>query len=161
MKRNLTSQALRAAILIGATMGTGWAGDSVSVPWNEVCRVAGVRELAITTQTGETVQGYCRSINVTEIAVAGQNGRIVKIARSTLERIRVRRASTPGHAMASLGKRVGAGLGFSFRSLLTPEAPLGIIILPGTLAYGAAATPFCLLGDFAYWIGGSQEIKVT
>lgn len=160
MKRNVTSRAVRVTVLIAAGMSTGWAADSPAVPWASICRVAGTRELTITTQEGKTVQGYCTSINVTAISVADPNGRVVKIARSALGRIRVRRAPARGHALASLGRGMRAGLGFGLSSLSTPAAPLGLITLPGTLVWGAAAAPFCLIGDLQYWIGGSKEIKV-
>jgi hypothetical protein len=44
--------------------------------------------------------------------------------------------------------------------LLTPAAPVAIVLVPGTFAWGALAAPFCLIGDLSNKIGGSEEIKV-
>jgi len=93
---------LTVSMLIGT--GATQAAGPLDVQWNKVCSVAGNRELSITTQNGETVQGYCTRINVNEIAVTTEDKRVVNIARSALAHIRVRRANTKGHQLASLGR---------------------------------------------------------
>jgi hypothetical protein len=159
MASNLVIRVVTKTVLMAMGLGTGRA-EPVSVPWNKVCALAGARELSITTQGGETVQGVCMSINVDEIAVSTQDHRVVKIARSTLARIRVRRTSAKGHELASLGKGTHEGLRTGFAWLLSPAAPLGIVVVPGTLAWGAIAAPFCLVGDLHYKVSGTDEIKV-
>jgi hypothetical protein len=149
---------LTVSMLIG--MGATQAAGPVGVQWNKVCSVAGNRELSITTQNGETIQGYCTRINVNEIAVTTEDKRVVNIARSALAHIRVRRANTKGHQLASLGRGMGAGLKTGLQWLLTPAAPAAIVLLPGTLAWGAVAAPFCLIGDLSNKVGGSEEINV-
>ena len=160
MASKLVSRVVAAIVLMAAGLGTGRA-EPVSVPWNKVCSVAGERELSLTTQGGETVQGVCMKINVDEIAVVTtKDHRVVKIARSALVRIRLHRASANGHAMAALGRGMLTGLRSGFGWLFSPAAPLGIVVVPGTLAWGAVAAPFCLIGDLHYRIRGSEEIKV-
>ena len=159
MASNLVSGAVTLTVLMAAGLGTVRA-EPISVPWHRVCSVAGERELSITTQGGETVQGVCMKINVDEIAVTTKDHRVVKIARSALARIRVQRASTNGHAMAALGRGMLTGLRSGFGWLFSPAAPLGILVVPGTLAWGAVAAPFCLVGDLHYKIRGSEEIRV-
>ena len=141
-------------------MGAAQAAGPVEVQWNQVCVVAGHRELSITTQNGETVQGYCTRINVDEIAVTTEDQRLVKIARSALAHVRVRRANARGHQLASLVRGMRTGLKTGLQWMLTPAAPAAIVLLPGTLAWGAAAAPFCLIGDLTNKIGGSEEINV-
>ena len=159
MASKLVSRAVTVAVLIAAGLETGRA-EPISVPWNKVCSVAGERELSITTQRGETVQGVCLKINVDEIAVTTKDHCVVKIARSALARIRVQRASTNGHALAALGRGMLTGLRSGFGWLFSPAAPLGIVAVPGTLAWGAVAAAFCLVGDLHYKIRGSEEFKV-
>lgn len=144
------------AIGIGATHAAGPA----TVQWNEVCRVAGNRQLSITTQKGETIQGYCTAITVNEISLTTKDQRVVKIARSALARIRaIRVVNTKGHALASLGKGMHEGLRSGFGWLLSPAAPVGLVVVPGTLAWGAIAAPFCLIGDLVHVTRGGVEIE--
>lgn len=155
----MASRAITLMILMAAGLGTGRA-EPVSIPWSKVCSVAGARELSITTQQGETMQGVCVSINVDEIAITTQDHRVVKIARSALARIQVHRTSTKGHELAALKKGMRHGLRTGFGWLFSPAAPLGLVVVPGTLAWGAIAAPFCLIGDLHYKVSGTDEIKV-
>ena len=160
MKSLWMSRTVMLTALMALGMSMARAEDSISVQWNQVCRVADKRELSITTQSGETVQGYCTRVNVDEIAVITRDQRAVNIARSALAHIRVRRARTRGHQLASLGKGMKTGLKSGFGWLFTPAAPAAIVLLPATLAWGATAAPFCLIGDLSNTLGGSQEIHI-
>jgi len=160
MAKKWISRTVTVVVMTTIGMGVTRAGNAVSVQWNQVCRVAHDRELSITTQNGETVQGYCNRINVDEIAVITKDQRAVNIARSALAHVRVRRANTKGHQLVSLGKGMRAGLKTGLEWLLTPAAPAAIVLSPGTLAWGAASAPFCIIGDLSNKIGGTEEIKV-
>ncbi len=134
------------------------AADPIVVPWNEVCRAAVGHDLILTTASGERLEGYCYSIDVNQIAVGTRNRGVVKVARTALARIEVQRVQ--GHQLRSLGKGVHKGLKDGFDALLSPLAPAGIVMIPGTLAWGAVATPFCILGDLRAKInGGTREIR--
>jgi hypothetical protein len=100
------------------------------------------------------------AVNVDEIAVTTQNHEVVRIARSALARIRVRRTSMKGHELAALGRGMDKGLRSGFGWLFSPAAALGIVAVPSTLAWGAIAAPFCLMGDLYYKVSGTEEIKV-
>jgi hypothetical protein len=52
------------------------------------------------------------------------------------------------------------GLRQGFEWLFSPYAPLGMVVVPGTVAWGAVAAPFCLLGDLNDKLAGRREIKV-
>jgi hypothetical protein len=160
MTSKFVGRAVTVTVWMTMGMSAARAAGPVTVDWHNVCRTARDRELSLTTQAGETVHGYCMSINVDEIAITTQDHRVVKIARSTLARIRVRRAGAKGHQLASLGRGMREGLQTGFKWLLTPAAPVAIVLVPGTLAWGAFAAPFCALGDLSNKIGGSEEIKV-
>jgi len=160
MTSKLVGRAVTVTVLIAMGMSAAEAAGPVTVDWNNVCRTAGGRELSLTTQAGEIVHGYCRSINVDEIALTTADQRVVKIARSALAHVRMRRAFTKGHQLASLGRGMREGLLTGFKCLLTPAAPVAIVLVPGTLAWGVAAAPFCLLGDVSNKLAGSGEIKV-
>ena len=160
MTSKWVGRAVTVTVLMAIGIGATRAAGPVEVQWSQVCHVAGNRELSITTQSGETVEGYCTRINVDEIAIITNDHRAVNVARSALAHIRVRRANTKGHQLASLRKAVRGGLKAGFEWLLTPAAPVAVVLLPGTLAYGAVAAPFCLIGDLSNKIGGSEEINV-
>ena len=135
------------------------AADQIEVNWKQICRVANGREPIVTTANGDTTEGYCFSISIDEIAVTTMDHKVVKIARSTLSRIDMHR--TRGHQFSSLVKGMHQGFNWGFDSMLSPLAPLGIVAVPGTLAWGAVAAPFCLLGDLRYKASGKQEIKLN
>jgi hypothetical protein len=135
------------------------AAGQIEVSWTEVCNVAGARQLKITTANGETVEGYCLSINMDQIAVTTKDQRVVKITRAALSRIQMR-GERKSHQLSSLGRGMREGLRQGFEWLLSPCAPLGLVVVPGTLAWGAVAAPFCMLGDLKEKVEGGQVIKV-
>jgi hypothetical protein len=131
--------------------------DTTPLPWNGVCQASRDHRLTITTTTGETVEGYCTAINVDEITLT-KNQQVVKIARNTISRLRMHR--TKGHQLAALWTHVGHGLREGTGLLFSPYAPVGMVELPGSLAWGAAATPFCLIADVADRLSGENEIQI-
>src|SRR5579872_7340804 len=86
------------------------AADEIRVHWNEVCAAADGKRLTISTVDGDTVSGYCMSINVDEIAVNTADHGMVKIARKALSRIDVQRSKNDGHQLWRLGRGVRTGL---------------------------------------------------
>lgn len=113
--------------------------------------------IAIVSKSPEFRQGYCVSIDADQIAVTTKDRRVVKIARKTLSRLELRRSK--GHQLSSLRSGMRKGLRTGFDSLLSPLAPYGIVAIPATLAWGAVAAPFCLLGDLKAKVTGTQELK--
>jgi hypothetical protein len=111
----------------------------------------------MTTSNGEKVDGYCVSITIDEIAVTTRDHRVVKIARQALSKLEMQRSR--GHQLRALHKGMHKALAMGFDNLLSPMAPAGIIGIPGTLAWGAVAAPFCLLGDLRAKVSGKQVIN--
>jgi hypothetical protein len=135
------------------------AADQVEARWTEVCKVADGHPLTITTVNGDTVDGYCVAIEVDQIAVTTRDQKVVRIARAALSRIQMSR-SRKSHQLSSLGHGMRVGFRQGFDWLLSPYAPLGLVVVPGTVAWGAVAAPFCLVGDLKDKVAGRQEIKV-
>jgi len=131
--------------------------DTTLLPWNGVCQASHDHRLTITTTTGETVEGYCTAINVDEITLT-KNQQVVKIARNTISRLQMHR--TKGHQLAALWRQVRHGLRDGTDLLFSPFAPAGLVVLPGSLAWGAAASPFCLLADVGNLLAGENEIQI-
>jgi hypothetical protein len=158
--KNPTFANVRLLMLSAAIAGALplYAAEPIQVHWNEVCRVAADRQLEITTVNGETVEGYCTSINVDQMSVTTGDQRVVKIARTALSKLQMHRSK--GHQMNALGRNIRTGLGFGFKELLSPNAALGLVAVPVTVAWGAVAVPFCLLADLKDKVTGKQEIKV-
>jgi len=136
------------------------AADPVEVPWNQLCKAATGNRLMITTADGATVEGFCMSITVDEVAIRTENQKVVKIARSALSKIQMQRRLEQQHPLKALRKDLRRSFREGFDLLLTPEAPAGIVLIPGTLAWGAVAAPFCALGELKNKLEGEREIKV-
>ncbi len=135
------------------------AADPIKVPWNDLCKVAQGRQLTITQANGEIAFGYCTSVNADEISLTGKDRKVLRLARSTLRRIQMDQP-TNGHQLSSLGRGVQHGLQQGSKWLLSPLAPLGIVTVPATLAWGAVAAPFCIISDLIHEDPGAQEVEV-
>jgi len=131
------------------------ADGSMELPFAQVCRFAGSRTLTVTTAAGETVEGTCFTVNVDGLQIQTQKG-MVTVARLQLSRVRM--YETPPHRhLATLGKDIRTGLRESVRMIPTEWGLVGVVGVPATLAWGALASPFCLLGDA---IGYRQAVEI-
>ena len=145
----MTSKLLGCAIatLVWQAAAAGAEGP-FTVHWDEICRVAENRQLSITTREGRIIEGRCVSVAADQIDLAAKEHRVITIARPNLARIRlVRDRYAKRHALASLGKGMREGFRTGVQWLLSPAAPLGLVVIPGTAAWGVVAAPFCLLGE--------------
>ncbi len=131
----------------------------VQAHWSNLCHVAAGRQLNLTTSDGKTVSGTCGSTDADGISLTA-NQRVVKIARATLIRIQMYQPGN-GHHLADLGNGMSKSFKNGFGWLFSPAAPLGLVVIPATAAWGAVAAPFCLLGDLGDDGPVTQNIKVT
>jgi hypothetical protein len=131
----------------------------VQAHWNDLCRVAAGRQLNVTTSDGKTISGACTSTNADELSLTS-NQRVIKIARSTLTRIQMYDPGT-GHHLADLGDKMSKSFKTGFGWLFSPAAPLGLVAIPATVAWGAVAAPFCLLGDIGSNGPTTHDIKLS
>ena len=131
----------------------------VQARWDNLCRVAGVHQLNVTTLDGKTVSGSCTSTDADGLSLTA-NQRVVKIARATLTRIQMYQPGN-GHHLADLGDGMSKSFKRGFGWLFSPAAPLGLVAIPATVAWGAVAAPFCLLGDMGDNGPTTQDIKVS
>jgi hypothetical protein len=135
------------------------AAPPAEVHWTDVCHYADHRPLVVTTSTGEVVEGYCVSTTVDGISVMGKDHRVVKIARTAFSRMQMQLTKNP-HRLKALGSGMHSAMKEGFDMMFSPLAPVGLVVIPGTLAWGIAAAPFCILGDLRNKIAGNQEIRV-
>lgn len=148
---------LATTFFLSLTSIPAFADSPTEVPWKDFCRVAGDRQLDIVTSSGENISGYCAVITVDEVSIRTPKG-IVKLGRAALTHISMERSK--GRQISSLGHSIRSSLKQGTDWLLSPAAPLGIVTIPGTLAWGAVAAPFCLLGDLKHHLMGSEEIAL-
>jgi hypothetical protein len=134
------------------------ADQPIEVPWNDVCHVTSGKEINLHTATGDDVKGYCLTVNVDEMSVRTTDGRIVKIARTALQKLRM--SNVRSGQLKSLGRGVHEAFWGSVGMLFSPAAPIGLVGVPASLAWGAVAAPFCALNDLHAAIHGKREIKV-
>jgi hypothetical protein len=116
-----------------------------SVDWPNLCASTAKELLVVTTESGDTIQGYCVFVQHDELTVRTVDGKMVKIARGTLQKVLA--LSVPEHRLKALGKGMKQGLHDGVTMTFSPLAPLGLAVIPGTLAWGAVAAPFCIVGD--------------
>lgn len=135
------------------------AADDLHARWTDLCRVAGVHQLNVTTSDGKTVSGSCSATDTEGLSLTA-NHQVVKIARSTLLRIQMYQPANDHH-LADLGEGMSKSFRRGFGWLFSPAAPLGLIAIPATVAWGAVAAPFCLLGDLGDNGPVTQVIKIT
>jgi hypothetical protein len=137
------------------------AQDSVELPLEGVCQYANgstsPRTIQIKTSSGQTVEGVCFTTTVDEIQVKTPQG-IVNIARAQLSRVTLVDIQAH-HQLRHLFKHVGKGLDQSAKLIPTEAGLGGLIGIPAILAYGAVATPFCLLGDIIGYTK-TTEVKI-
>jgi hypothetical protein len=135
------------------------AADPIETHWADVCNVATGQQLVLTTADGATVEGYCIRINAEEMGIRTLDSKTVTIARAAPSRLQLRRKK--GGQLASLGHGLRTGLRDETGWLLSPMAPLGLVAVPATLAWGAMSAPFCALGDLVAKLTPPQrEIKL-
>jgi hypothetical protein len=109
---------------------------------------------------GATVDGYCMSITVDEVAIRTKNRQVIKVARTALTKIQMHRGLEEQHPLKALGKGLQRSFRDGFDMLLSPAAPAGIVLIPGTAAWGVIAAPFCALGELKNKLDRPQEVKV-
>ena len=127
--------------------------------WTDLCRVAGGHQLNVTTSDGKIISGTCTSTTADELSLTA-NQRVVKIARSTLSRIQMYQSGN-GHHLADLGSGMSKSFQRGFAWLFSPAAPLGLVAIPATIAWGAVSAPFCILGDMGTDGPVTQDVKLT
>jgi hypothetical protein len=135
------------------------AANDIHARWDDLCRVAAGRQLHVSTTDGNTVSGLCSATTTAELSLTA-NQRVVKIARSALTRIQMYEPGN-GHHLADLGNGMYKSFSKGFAWLFSPAAPLGLIALPATVAWGAVAAPFCLLGDLGDNGPVTRDIHLT
>ena len=136
------------------------AAAPVEAQWTDVCRVAAGQPLTLTTADGSKIEGYCFAVSVDQISIRTQDRGVVKVTRSALSRISMHlHASNRGHELRALGHGMRVGLRHGFGWLFSPDALMGIVTIPATLAWGAVSAPFCAIGDVAAKLGPAPETE--
>ncbi|HEY3738274.1 MAG TPA: hypothetical protein VGL53_00445 [Bryobacteraceae bacterium] len=164
MKHLHVSSKLGAAAVLGLAALTlpcfaGTGESPIKTHWENVCAISDGKQLIVTTETGEVVEGYCISVDVNKIAIRTLDHRFVQVSRSALMKLEMQRPKA--HQLASLGRGVKKGLHRGVQDLFSPMAIGGMVLIPATLAWGAVSTPFCILGDLFATEERRREIKVT
>jgi hypothetical protein len=125
------------------------------VEWSNLCANTARELLVVTTESGDTVRGYCVSVQYDEVAMRTVDGKVVRIARGTLKTVLALAVSE--NRLKALGKGMKTSLRYEVKTTFSPLAPAGLMAIPGTLAWGAVAAPFCILGDL---FGGKPSQRV-
>jgi len=151
---------IRAAFLLSATsLLFGADPQPLQTSWERVCAVSNGQQLVLTKDNGEAIEGYCVSIDVNTIAVRTAEQQVVIVSRKALSKLQMRRPRA--NQLASLGRGMHRQLKEGAKLVFSPLAPAGLVMVPVTLAWGAVATPFCILGDLFGPKGQTREIRLS
>jgi hypothetical protein len=155
MRRCLLLFATAVLIAFSAPAQSPAPTPETPVEWPNLCARTARELLVVTTGSGDTIRGYCVFVQHDELTIRTVDGKIVKIARGTLTKVLA--LSVPEHRLKALGKGMKEGFHNGVKMTFSPLAPVGLAVIPGTLAWGAVATPFCILGDL---FGGKARQRV-
>jgi hypothetical protein len=149
-------------VAVWMAMGVGRLGASgkITSRWSELCTVSLGSELSLVSTSGKTVKGQCASTGESDISL-NNHGRLLKMERSDVSKIRMLRLVNH-HLLPALGNQVGELLFGGLLTLASPYAPLGLVIVPAALVYGAAAAPVCAAHDLAQKIfHGRKSVEIV
>jgi hypothetical protein len=131
------------------------AADTVDVPWQQICYKALNHEMVITTASGDSLEGYCSSVDAAGVSLTIK-GKVVRVMRGSVSRLMI---YTPRHRLRALGHEMMQSLRTGFAALLTPSGPVALASIPATLAWGAVSAPFCILGDLVGRTDDGVELR--
>jgi len=119
------------------------AAPSEQIRWKELAARLQGKLVTITTKDGKSLSGKLFSVRPEGIYFT--DGTSPKASRESVvsvhwEAPQVSETRKLGHMLARAYRHSGRLLG-------TPMGPFGVVELPAITAWGAAAAPFCILGD--------------
>jgi hypothetical protein len=91
------------------------------VEWRNLCANTTRELLVVTTESGDTVQGYCVSVQYDEVAIRTVDGKVVRIARGTLKTVLA--LAVAENRMKVLGRGMKQGLRYGVKTTFSPLAP--------------------------------------
>jgi hypothetical protein len=145
------------ALLIAGTM-LSHAAEPLRTSWNNLCHAANHHQIRVTTQADETVDGNCYSVRPNDVTIGFGRNQTRQILRQDVKSIQLFRVSR--HQVRSMADNALETLYFGVSSLASPAAPAAFVVVPGTIAWAAAATPFCIVGDLISLAVGPREVII-
>lgn len=133
----------RAAIFAVVVSFTIEAAPSEQIHWKDLAARLKGKLVTITTKDGRSLHGQLITVRPEGIYIS--DGNQEKISRDTVVSLHWE------DPFKSQTRKLGSMLAHAYRHsgklLGTPMGPFALAELPVITAWGAAATPFCLLGD--------------
>lgn len=128
-----------------------------SVPWNQLCEEFDGKTLVLRERDGSIVKGKCIFVHRKFVSVKTSAPRPLEIKRKDIAHLE---AVWPRGLTAKLGHQVAYGLESGAGLIFSIWAPVGIVMVPATLVWGAVAAPVCLIRDIADRKEHQQEIRI-
>jgi hypothetical protein len=133
----------RVAMLAVAVALATQAAPTEQMHWKDLTAYLRGKLVTITTKDGKSVSG--RFPVVRPDGIYFNDVPQAKVSRDAV--LSLHWEAPHESETHKLGKMMSAGYRHAGRILGTPMGPFGLVELPAITAWGAAATPFCLLGD--------------
>jgi hypothetical protein len=137
------SRFYRVAMLAMAAAIFTRAAPTEQMHWRELATYLRGKVVTITTKDGKSFGG--RNVTVWPDFVAINDGVQIKVPRDTVVSFHWE-APYEGQTR-KLGRLLSTSYRHAGKLLGTPAGPVAVVELPAITAWGAAAVPFCLLGD--------------
>jgi hypothetical protein len=129
-----------AAIMVAFTTQ---AAPTDQIHWKDLAAHLKDKLVTITTKDGTKVSGRLAVVRPDGISL--NDGYPRNVPRDSV--VSLHWEAPYQSQTRKLGKMLATGYRHSGRLLGTPMGPFGLVELPAITAWGAAAAPFCLLGD--------------
>jgi hypothetical protein len=133
----------RAAIFAVAVSFTLQATPSEQIHWKDLAARLQGKLVTITTKDGRSLHGQLFTVRPEGIYIS--DGNQEKVLRDAV--VSLHWEAPFKNQTQKLGKMLARAYRHSGKLLGTPMGPFALAELPAITAWGAAAAPFCLLGD--------------
>jgi hypothetical protein len=133
----------RLAVLASAVILSTQAAPSETLRWKDLTNYLRGKVVTITTKDGRSLKGKDFAVRPDSILIT--DGAPVSVPRQAV--LSLHWESIHEAETHKLGRMLSHGYRHSFGLLGTPAGPFALVELPAITAWGAAAAPFCILGD--------------
>jgi hypothetical protein len=136
------------------------AANQMSLPWHQLAYYIEGHNLTVAADGTVPFEGKCLRVDYDALIFENPNGPSpIRLVRSKVENIKVR--DIGGRQMTRLLNRTGPALNYGRKAIVSPAAPLGLVVTPAVVGYFLFSTPFCLLGDLLATLDSPLEIRVV
>jgi hypothetical protein len=115
------------------------AEDSMTVPWNDLCRTTSYQVLTITTSDAGMVKGSCSGVQGNDLSIVDARGMVVTVNRAAISHIQMKPSR---NRMSDLGQVLKLEAFSAIGSLLTLDVNTAVACAAVALFDAAIVLPY-------------------